>query len=161
MNFVKYNFTDIDKHYWYDEEVIAQLCHLYGSTNSFMEDFTKDCIMHMQSNVIIKMENDVFEWKMNKGNNNNLINKWFKYIPKEIYPNIIEWINDENISNIVYNNLSIKELIDEMRLPDDIKTKYYSIYFFKALKLMAQYIQNDYNDKEKYLFLASISYYTI
>lgn len=48
-----------------------------------VEKFIKElCKEEMYANVIIKLRK----------------HEWFKYIPKKVYPNIIEWINGDDIS---------------------------------------------------------------
>lgn len=162
MTFTKYEFKNNEnKDYWYDEEAIAKVILCNGITEESIKEYNEACIINMEANVMNKMENDTLEWKLRKGDNHRYINPWFKYIPKEVYPNIVEWINNEPISKIKYKELSIKELFDRMRLPDNIKEKYYSVYYFKALRLLARYVEGGCIDKESYLFSASISYYTI
>lgn len=39
-------------------------------------------------------------------------------LPYELYPNVIEWVNDDPMSEISYNGLSIKAMVDQMNFPD-------------------------------------------
>ena len=41
-----------------------------------------------------------------------------KSLPYELYPNVIEWVNDDPMSEISYNGLSIKAMVDQMNFPD-------------------------------------------
>lgn len=129
-------------------------------TEKFIEE---QCEEEMEANVIIKLRKEVREFQYEEIPD---IHEWFKYIPKKVYPNIIEWINGDDISYISYEGLSIKELIDAMDLPREIKEKYYSVFMKRALELFTEYIKDiETNNsnlvalKHNYLYIASIAYH--
>lgn len=122
-------------------------------TEKFIEE---QCEEEMEANVIIKLRKEVREFQYEEIPD---IHEWFKYIPKKVYPNIIEWINGDDISYISYEGLSIKELIDAMDLPQEIKEKYYSTYILMVLKYFSQYIENGCKDSQSYIATARLFYH--
>lgn len=68
-------------------------------------------------------------------------NKITDIIPKELYGNIQEWIDDKPISDIKYKGISIKDIMEQ-----DIK---YGVKhdFFESLEAMMMYIQCGCRDK--------------
>lgn len=41
------------------------------------------------------------------------------YFPKELYPNLVEWINDEPLSDIDFHGISLKKMVDLMDFPPE------------------------------------------
>jgi predicted metal-dependent phosphotriesterase family hydrolase len=46
----------------------------------------------------------------------NMYKKTLLSYPKEIEQNVLEWINDDTITEIDYHGISIKELVDDLSL---------------------------------------------
>lgn len=145
-NFKKYIFKE--KGYFYDEEkiyLLSQTIYKDKSQQFIDEQYNIMCIEEMETNVLIKLKKELKEFQYDVIPN---IHEWFKYIPKEIYPNIVEWINDEDITDIEYKNLSIKQIITNMDLPNDIKENKYSVFIKIALNLFADFIKDLQNNND-------------
>lgn len=66
-----------------------------------------------------------------------------KNIPKELFPNIIEWIEDKPLSDIKYCGLSVNDIINNYEYYYDKK-----LCFPYALRIMKTYIEDGCEDKE-------------
>lgn len=68
-------------------------------------------------------------------------------LPKELYINLHEWIDDEPISDIKYGGVSIKDIMEQ-----DIKKLGYEHGFVDSAKAIIKYIKTDCEDKSTYKF---------
>lgn len=106
----------------------------------------------MCANIIEKMEYET-DWKLDKGldiNRDRTI-RVMKYIPFEIYPNLIEWFKNIELSDIYYHELSLNLLIQEMNIPKEVYEKYKSNYIYEALWILSEYVKNNCIDKDIYI----------
>lgn len=62
---------------------------------------------------------------------------WVPYIPKEVYPNIYEYLNDEEITDIKYHGLSI---LDIMYSNIEYEKKPY--HFYNGLRRFCEFVNN-------------------
>lgn len=89
-----------------------------------------------------------------------------EHFPLELYPNIVEWINDEDISYIDYHGLSMRSLLDYVNFPEEDKWPFEkSLYrpnkarcFVEAMILMSKYVENGCEDPLAYQIQAGFIY---
>ena len=112
---IEYEYKDKNVNYYYNENAFYQLAEIAAkdecnSTNTIQYEIIKNKkyneyrMSNMCANIMEKMEYET-DWKLNKGldiNRNRTI-RVMKYIPFEIYPNLIEWFKNIELSDIYYH----------------------------------------------------------
>lgn len=116
--------------YYYDEECFDNLVEVFDlSTDAYKqmsekeqkafykEKFEEMCKASIGAVIAKKLEslNAHFINPM-RGMDMDIV-RIFETLSLELYPNIVEWANDEEISEIDWNGLSIKKMIDKMDFP--------------------------------------------
>lgn len=89
-----------------------------------------------------------------------------EHFPLELYPNIVEWVNDEEISYIDYHGLSMRELLGYVDFPEEDKWPFEkSLYkpnkarcFVEAMILISEYVENGCEEPMDYLIQAGFIY---
>lgn len=89
-----------------------------------------------------------------------------EHFPLELYPNIVEWINDEDITYIDYHGLSMRSLLDYVNFPEEDKWPFEkSLYrpnkarcFVETMILMSKYAENGCEDPLAYQIQAGFIY---
>lgn len=125
--------------YFYDEECFDSLVRAFDLTTDeykqmseaeqkafYKEKFEEMCKASIGAVIAKKLEslNAHFINPM-RGMDMDIV-RTFETLPLELYPNIVEWANDEEISEIDWNGLSIKKMIDKMDFPpfEAFKSRY-------------------------------------
>lgn len=174
-------FTFKEKDYVYDEESYYSICKSFDSQtdeykslpNELREEYIKNktlevCMASMTGNIFTKLEkesentkylfDDRFGWASAE--------LAIEHFPLELYPNIVEWINDEDISYIDYHGLSMRSLLDYVNFPEEDKWPFEkSLYrpnkakcFVEAMILMSKYVENGCEDPLAYQIQAGFIY---
>lgn len=168
---IEYEYKDKNVNYYYNENAFYQLAEIAAkneckSTNTIQYEIIKNKkyneyrMSNMCANIMEKMEYET-DWKLNKGldiNRNRTI-RVMKYIPFEIYPNLIEWLKNIELSDIYYHELSLNLLIQEMNIPKEVYEKHKSNYIYEALWILSEYVKNNCIDKDIYINQAKRTYY--
>lgn len=170
-DFQKFSFKDQNT-YFYDENIIYNLAEEtvnteYGKDNLtkihpeidiknisenkkeqlIEEQFEHDCLLFMANNIIIKEKKDgIF---IDENSEMNLI-KNFSTFPQILYQNIVEWINNDDISSIQYDDFTIPELLKMLNWYkiDDKKNKLLKDNIFVTLLcFISEYQKGELQDK--------------
>lgn len=174
-------FTFKEKDYVYDEESYYSICKAFDSQaeeykslpselkEKYLEDKALEvCKASMTGNVFTKL-------KKESENTKYLFDARYSWtsaeiamenFPLELYPNIVEWVNDEEISYIDYHGLSMKELLGYVNFPEEDKWLFEkSLYkpnkarcFVEAMILMSEYVENGCEEPIAYLIQAGFTY---
>ena len=113
-----------------------------------LKSFELERQIMMSRNIIIKLT-DIFN--LSKEDINVLQSTtldFIKYIPFELYPNIVEWINDDVISFIPYNGISLSEIISYFGPMESYSNKDIVYIKYKCIKLLSRIIKEDIHDKQ-------------
>lgn len=75
---------------------------------------------------------------------------WVPYIPKEVYPNIYEYLNDEEITDIKYHGLSILDIMKENPYKGGLGR------FYFCMKRFAEFVEDGHDRIAWYISLYNI-----
>ena len=128
MEFRKYTFKNPD--FFYNEESCNSLVVAFDlqtdeykkmtpeEQKAFYEKrFYEECQLELLSIMMKKLKSVNAYHPDAYPNRDTLLLRVCESLPYEVYPNIMEWVNDEDISVIDYNGLTIKGMLDNMNFP--------------------------------------------
>ena len=136
-----YNFKN--EIYWYDENKIWE-----DTLNE--KEFEDKCKLVMGSNFYKKMKNDMSDFGFNPRYDEERIDELMNILPKELYQNMVEWINEEPISNIIIKDVTINDIINYINLPN-LDKRWFNCYFYRYLIIISKYNNGTYKDKNEVL----------
>lgn len=95
----------------------------------YEKNFIHDCKWSMACNIARKLESMNALYHDSVDGTDIYLDLTIPYFPKELYPNLVEWINDEPLSNIKFHGISLKKMIDLMDFPkEDEWQKYFKTF---------------------------------
>lgn len=159
MEFFKYNINKSLKGYLYDEELAYKIaCYKVDEKRNYknteerneliLKSFELERQIMMSRNIIIKLTDILNISKEDINVLQSTILDFVKYIPFELYPNIVEWINDDTISFIPYNGVSLSEIINYFGSMDSYSNKDIVFIKYKCIRLLSKIIKENIHDKQ-------------
>ena len=156
MEFRKYTFKNPD--FFYNEESCNSLVVAFDlqtdeykkmtpdEQKEFYEKrFYEECQLGLLSIIMKKLKSANALYHDTSEGRDALLLIVCESLPYDIYPNIMEWINDDELSEISYNGLSVKQMAIAMDFPS-----------YDNYKLICPY-----STKEKYERIKARCYLTI
>lgn len=132
----------------FDEELMLQinteLMHAVyeGKTEEYIcQKATELTAKNKKDALALNIEQKLLEEKCSAGYAERSAESLAERIPEELYPNIFEWIDDKEISEIDYHGMSIKRIMDDFRYMFNCQCD-----FVSALRAMLFYIRGGCND---------------
>lgn len=147
MEFVKYEFKE--ENYFYNEEKIYNRV-LSENTNkeTLLEEYDVERKRVMAANVLRKLLNAKIGFEYDLDVYTEIILNLVNSLPFEIYPNIVEWINEEELTDIKVKDISLKEMVEYTDLETCESKKQYHYFFYKLLRIISKYYIGEYSNKD-------------
>ena len=124
-------FVFSNPQYYYNEETCKSLVMAFDMQEEkykqmspdeqelyFNKRFLEECRLELISIMMDKLKSVNAYYADEYPNRDSLLFLTCESLPYEVYPNIFEWVNDDPMSEINYNGLSIKAMVDQMNFPD-------------------------------------------
>lgn len=136
---LKYDFKDDS--YWYDENII------YNKSKD-EQNFKERKKNVMGTNILQKLKRAKIGFGLDSGADERRMDALMDILPEQVYSNVAEWINDDEISEIKVKDTSMKELLEYTDLIDYPDKKIYHYYFYRLLELIGEYNTGHYENKK-------------
>lgn len=85
----------------------------------YEKNFVHDCKWSMACNIARKLESVNALYHDSIDGTDIYLDLTIPYFPKELYLNLVEWINDEPLSDIDFHGISLKKMVDLMDFPPE------------------------------------------